>query len=153
MIKYVYGALLGAVSSGAAAADAESIRHEIEIFLTSGIGSIVSIILLLLFLLWLILPLAVFGLKGRVRRLTTEIRESNRMLADIMASNKALAETRDAGDIRDRIDETNRILADIREELSVLDDDDETEVRTKQQGSVVREEGAADYYDEIKYEP
>ena len=153
MIKYVYGVLLVAVSPGAAAADAESIRHEIEIFLSSGVGGIVSIILLLLFLLWLILPLAVFGLKSKVRRLTSEIRESNRMLADIMASNKALAETSDTGELRDQLEETNRILADIREELSVLNDDDEPEVSPEQQGAVVREEGATDYYDEIKYEP
>jgi hypothetical protein len=153
MIKYVYGVLLTAVSFGAAAADAESIRHEIEIFLSSGIGGIVSIVLLLLFLMWLVLPLAIFGLKSRVRQLKTEIRESNRMLAEIMASNKALADTRDTGEIRDHIDETNRILADIRDELSVLNDDDEPEVSSERQGSSVREEGATDFYDEIKYEP
>jgi hypothetical protein len=153
MIKYVYGMLLVAVSFGAAAADAESIRHEIEIFLSSGIGGIVSIVLLLLFLMWLVLPLAIFGLKSRVRQLKTEVRESNRMLAEIMASNKALADTSDTGEIRDHIDETNRILADIRDELSVLNDDDEPGVSSERQGSSVREEGAADYYDEIKYEP
>lgn len=154
MIRYACGMLFAVVSCSAAAADAESIRHELEIFLSSGIGSVVSIVLLLLFLMWLVLPLAVFGLKTRIRRLTREVSESNRMLADIMATSKTLAETRDAGDVSAQIEETNRILADIRDELSVLNEEDVSGTSVVEQSSVgMQEESAADYYDKIKYEP
>ena len=154
MIRYACAMLFASVSCSAAAADAESIRHELEIFLSSGIGSIVSIVLLLLFLMWLVLPLAVFGLKTRIRRLTREVSESNRMLADILATNKALAENRDASDVAAHIEETNRILADIRDELSVLKEEDEPGARVVEQSPVdMPEDSAADYYDKIKYEP
>ena len=102
MIRYACGMLFAVVSCSGAAADAESIRHELEIFLSSGIGSVVSIVLLLLA----------------------------------------------------QIEETNRILADIRDELSVLNEEDVSGTSVVEQSSVgMQEESAADYYDKIKYEP
>jgi hypothetical protein len=139
--------------SFSAAADTGSIRHEVEVFLSSGIGTIVSVVLLLLFLLWLLLPLAVFGLKSKLRRLTSELRESNRMLTDIMESNKLLADSSNAGEITAHINETNKILADIREELSVLNEEDASGASAAESGATVREEDSSAYYDEIKYEP
>jgi len=123
MITYFFGALLASISFSAAGANANSIRHEIEVFFSSGVGSIVFVLLLLLFLLWLLLPLAVFGLK---RGLKDVIRESR---------------------------ETNRILADIRDELAALSAEETTQAYTEQSEAVVEKEIAADLYDQIKFDP
>ena len=147
-------AWLAAFSFTAIAEEAESIRQEIEVFLSSGIGNVVSIILLLLFMLWLLLPLAIFGLKSKLNKLRSETRETNRMLADIVESNRVLADTNDASEILGHISETNKLLAEIRDELSVLNDE-EAPVTSESSSSksTVYETGSADYYDEIKYEP
>ena len=153
MIKYFIVALLMLVSYSTAAADAESIRHEIEAFLSSGIGSIVSFILLLLFLLWLLLPLAVFGLKSKLKQLTREASETNRILADIKETYKIGAENDETNEILAHINETNKILADIRDELSVLKEEESPTADTEQSKTTVYEEDAGDLYDQIKYDP
>ncbi|MBT8438440.1 MAG: hypothetical protein KJO91_01850 [Gammaproteobacteria bacterium] len=76
-------AILLTLLSHAAGADTHSIQHEIEVFLSTGVGTFVFILLSLLFLLWLLLPLAVFGLKSRLKTLIRESRETNSILADI----------------------------------------------------------------------
>ncbi len=152
--KVIAIAGLASFSFTAVAADPQSIRQEIEVFLSSGIGNIVSIILLLLFMLWLLLPLAIFGLKSKLNRLRSETRETNRMLADIVESNRVLADTNDASEILGHINETNRLLAEIRDELSVLKEEDVPVAdEPPLSKSTVYETGSADYYDEIKYEP
>jgi len=153
MIKYFVVALLTLVSYSTAAADTESIRHEIEVFLSTGIGSIVSIILLLLFLLWLILPLAVFGLKSKLKQLTMEARETNRTLVDIKEAYKIGAENDETNEILAHINETNKILADIRDELSVLKEEESPTANAEQSKTTVYEEDAGDLYDQIKYDP
>jgi len=153
MIKYFIVALLMLVSYSTAAADAESIRHEIEVFLSTGIGSIVSIILLLLFLLWLLLPLAVFGLKSKLKQLTMEASETNRILADIKGTYKIRAENNESNEILAHINETNKILADIRDELSVLKEEESPTANGEQSKTTVYEEDAGDLYDQIKYDP
>lgn len=142
--RCVFGAVLALSSYTAAAADAQGIRHEIEVFLSSGVGSIVSIVLLILFMLWLLLPLAVFGLKSRLKALARENRETNRMLAEI----------KDVTMVSSQIEETNRILADIREELSALSEEEEAPpVKAERSEVNIYEEDTADLYDEIKYDP
>lgn len=153
MISYLSMFPLVLASGSTFAADTEHIRHEIEVFLSSGIGSMVSIILLVLFLLWLLLPLAVFGLKTRIKQLSSETRETNRMLAEVVAANKLIATARDPGELVARVNETNNILADIRDTLTVLNEEeipvDDGELRSR----AAPEEKASAYYDEIKYEP
>ena len=153
VINFFIGVWLTLVSYSAIAAEAESIRHEIEVFLSSGLGSIVSIILLLLFLLWLLLPLAVFGLKGKLNQLTRETRETNKALAEIRETGKAFADSNESNELLAHIDETNKILADIREELSVLNEEEVPLADTEQSRKTVVVEDTADLYDEIKYEP
>ena len=155
MNQLIYGALLALPSYRAVAADAESFRHEIEVFFSSGIGNVVSIILLLLFLLWLLLPLAVFGLKSRLKKLSAETRETNAVLAEIRETNRILADKPVSDDLLAHIEETNRILADIREELSVLNDDDVPVVEAEQPRSKTRvyEDDSAELYEQIKYDP
>ena len=157
MINYFIVALLMLVSYSTAAADAESIRHEVEVFLfklfSTGIGSIVSIILLLLFLLWLLLPLAVFGLKSKLKQLTREASETNRILADIKGTYKIRAENNESNEILAHINETNKILADIRDELSVLKEEESPTANGEQSKTTVYEEDAEDLYDQIKYDP
>ncbi|UCB55008.1 MAG: hypothetical protein JSW45_00240 [Thiotrichales bacterium] len=155
MINYVYAALLTLPSYRAVAADAESFRHEIEVFFSSGVGSVVSIILLLLFLLWLLLPLAVFGLKSRLKQLTAESRETNRVLAEIRETNRVLADKPVSDALLAHIDETNKILADIREELSVLNEDEApvVEAELTRSKTTVYEDDSAELYDQIKYDP
>lgn len=153
MIKYFIVALLMLVSFSAAAADAHSMRHEIAVFLSTGVGSIVSIILLLLFLLWLLLPLAVFGLKSKLKQLTREASETNRTLADIKETYKIRAENNETNEILAHINETNKILADIRDELSVLNEEETPTANTEQSKTTVYEDDEADLYDQIKYDP
>lgn len=121
LIKYYYGVSLTLVSCNAAA-DTRSIQHELEIFFSSGVGSIVFVLLLLLVLLWLLLPLAVFGLKRRLKDL---IRESQ---------------------------ETNRILADIRGELAALSAEETAEFYAEQHRNIADEKIPSDLYSEIKFD-
>ena len=151
--RYATGMLLLLGPCCALASNIESMRREVETFFSTGVGNIVSIVLLLLLLLWLLLPLAIFGLKSRVRQLARETRESNRMLADIVESNKMLTDTNDASEILAHINETNKILADIRDELSVLNEEEELEISVEKPKTRVREEETAAYYDEVKYDP
>lgn len=153
MIKYFNVVLLMLVSYRAAAADAGSIQHEIEVFLSTGMGNIVSIILLLLLLLWVLLPLAVFGLKSKLRQLSIEAREANRTLADIKEAYKIRTETNQTKQILAHINETNKILADIRDELSVLREEESPTAESEQSKITVYEEDAGDLYDQIKYDP
>ncbi len=153
MIKSCFGALLLLASCRVTAADAESVRHEIEVFLSSGVGNVVSFILLLLFLLWLLLPLALFGLKSRLKQLTREARETNKALAEIRETNKAFIESNETDEILAHIDKTNRILADIRDELSVLNEEEEPVAEMEPTRKTVVVEDTADLYDEIKYDP
>ena len=153
MIKYFIVALLVLVSYSTAAADTESIQHEIEVFLSTGIGSIVSFILLLIFLLWLLLPLAVFGLKSKLKQLTRETGETNRILADIKETYSIRTENNESNGILAHINETNKILADIRDELSVLKEEEFSEANSEQSKTTVYEEDAGDLYDQIKYDP
>jgi hypothetical protein len=122
LIKYYFGALLTLVSDRAAA-EAHSIQHEIEVFFSSGVGSIVFIFLLLLLLLLLLLPLAVFGLK---RKLKDVIRESQK---------------------------TNKILADIQRELATLSTEETPQAYTEQSERAVGDKVTADLYDQIKFDP
>lgn len=153
MINYFIVAFAMLVSCSAAAAEAESIRHEIEVFLNTGVGGIVTIILLLLLLMWLLLPLAVFGLKGKLKQLSMEARETNRKLAEIKQVYKSGAENDGTNELLAYINETNKILADIRDELSVLKEEDASEADTGQSKTTVYEEDAGDLYDQIKYDP
>ena len=153
MIKYFIVALLVLVSYSTAAADTESIQHEIEVFLSTGIGSIVSFILLLIFLLWLLLPLAVFGLKSKLKQLTRETGETNRILADFKETYSIRTENNESNEILAHINETNKILADIRDELSVLKEEESPTANAEQSKTTVYEEDAADLYDQIKYDP
>lgn len=121
VIKYYYG-ILPTLVSFSAAADTPGIRHEFEVFFSSGVGSIVFILLLLLILLWLLLPLAVYGLKRRLKELLIENRE------------------------------TNRILADIRGELATLSAEATTEVYAAQPEKADEGKISADLYNEIKFD-
>lgn len=123
MIKYYIGASFALIPYYAAAADVHSIRHEIDLFFSSGVGGIVSIILLLLLLLWLLLPLAVFGLK---RKLKDVIKESR---------------------------ETNKLLAEIKNVLTVVSAEETREAYTEQPESAANEQKTANQYDEVRYDP
>ena len=152
-ISYLFALMLALASSNAVAAEAESIRHEIEVFFSSGIGTVVSIILLLLFLLWLLLPLAVFGLKSRLKDAIKETRETNRLLAEISQTENMLVETSDTNSILAEIRETKALLAEIRDEFTALDSEEKNEAYTERPSRVIEEESTAELYDEIKYDP
>ena len=96
IVKYVFLfvslALFVLISCRVAAAGTDSVRHEIEVFFSTGVGNLVFILLLLLFMLWLLLPLAVFGLKRKLREVIRENRETNRLLADIKGELTAISE-------------------------------------------------------------
>jgi len=182
MINVLSGLLLTLATYSASAADAQSIRHEIEQFFTSGVGSIVLIILMLLFLLWLLLPLAVFGLKSK---LNTLIRENQNLTGDSKETIKILSAIRDelaalskevttitytdqsesasdedlATDLiqgnynlhRDS-DETNKILADIRDILAALNAEQAAEDYSEQAERADTDDVKPDY-DEVKFDP
>jgi hypothetical protein len=126
IIKYTSGVPFALASCGALAADSHGIRHEIDVFFSGGVGNIVFVILLILLLLWLLLPLAVFGLKSRLR--------------DIVRQNR----------------ETNRILSDIRRELAALSSQariDTDDTYTEQPAKPADEERTVEAYNEIKFDP
>lgn len=96
IIKYVFhfisAALFVLISCRAATAGTDSVRHEIDVFFSTGVGNIVFILLLLLAMLWLLLPLAVFGLKRKLREVIRENRETNRLLAEIKGELTAISD-------------------------------------------------------------
>lgn len=182
-INYFSGALLTLVTYSATAADAHSVRQEIELFFSSDVGNIVLIILMLLFLLWLLLPLAVFGLK---RKLNNLIRENKNLTGENKTTNKILAEIRDelavvnakenATDYTEQAEkafdediikelieenkiltreskETNKILADIRDELAAISEEEDASDYTEQAKRPVYEGITLDTYNEIKFDP
>lgn len=99
VIKLYSGVVLCLDSAKAVAAEPSSIQHDIEVFFSSGAGMIILILLLFLLLLWLLLPLAVFGLKSRLKEIVREQQETNRMLSDIKNELAAVSEddTQQAG--------------------------------------------------------
>ena len=152
-ISYLVGGSLTLISGGAAAAEAASFREQIEVFLSSGIGTVVSIILFLLFLLWLLLPLAVFGLKTRLREITRETRQANRVLSELQETGKLLAERNDARLLLAEIRACNKILASIRDELTAISEEEVPETGSDQSSRVIEAESTAELYEQIKYDP
>jgi len=183
MIRYFSGALLTLVTYSAVGADAHSIRHEIELFLNSSVGNIVMFILMLLFLLWLLLPLAVFGLKSKLNNIIRENENLNReskelikLLAEIRDELIALSKqettkaysdkperTSDQDVIKDLIQEndnltrenkeTNKILADIRDILTALSAEETTHDGSEQSERADSDDITLDTYNEIKFDP
>ena len=152
-ISCVTGASLMLMSGGAAAAEAASFREEIEAFLSSGVGTVVSIILFLLFLLWLLLPLAVFGLKTRLREITRETRQANRVLSELQATGRQLAERDEAKLLLVEIRACNKILAAIRDELTAISEEEIPETGSDQSSGVKEAESTVELYEQIKYDP
>jgi hypothetical protein len=95
-MKYVFShismALLTLVSFNAAAADSGSYRHELDVFLSTGLGQLVFVLLLLLLMLWLLLPLALFGLKRKIKDVIRETRQTNELLTEIKDVLAAISE-------------------------------------------------------------
>ena len=125
-MKYVFLfvslALFMLISCRVAAAGTDSVRHEIEVFFSTGVGNLVFILLLLLFMLWLLLPLAVFGLKRKLREVIRENRE------------------------------TNRLLAEIRNELTAISADEAT-ASYPEQAPKAADQNMAELYDQIRFDP
>ena len=175
-IQYYFAALLAIVPFNAAGANAESIHNEIETFFSSGLGSIVFVLLLLLALLWLLLPLAVFGLKNKLKHLIEENTRTNRILTELRKDFAALtveeiniAETAQAGispdegttnelmqenaDLTRKIEETNKLLAEIRDILAVLSAEETPESGIEQTDRAAETKITAELYDEVKFDP
>jgi len=183
MIKYYSGALLSLVTYSAAGADVQSFRDEVELFLTSGVGNIVLFVLTLLLLLWLLLPLAVFGLKSKLSKL---IQENNNLARDSKETIKILADIRDElaairkeettivytnqherasddGITKDLVQEnnklnreskeTNKLLTDIRDILAALSAEETTEDYSEQAERADTEDFKLDIYNEVKFDP
>jgi hypothetical protein len=95
-VKYVFRfltvSLLVLISSRAVFAGTDSFRHDIEVFFSTGMGNIVFILLLLLIMLWLLLPLAVFGQKRKMREIIRQTRKTNRLLTKIREQLRAISE-------------------------------------------------------------
>ena len=175
-IQYYLAALLAMASFSAAGADAESIQSEIETFLSSGLGIVVFALLLLLALLWLLLPLAVFGLKGKLKYLIEENTKTNRILTGLRNDFTALnveeinavcaASARRSSDedatsemmqdnadlIRER-EETNKLLAEIRDILAALSVEETPEADTGQTERTAEANITAELYKEVKFDP
>ncbi len=152
-IQTALGAWLVTTPGVAAAAEAESIRQEIEVFFSSGIGTVVSIILLFLLLLWLLLPLAVFGLKTRLREIARETRQANSTLAELKDTGKALSAANDMASLLAEIKAANSILAEIRDELTAIGDEAAEETAQDRPGRQEATENPAELYREIKFDP
>jgi len=175
-IQYYLVALLAMASFSAAGADADSIQNEIETFFSSGLGSVVFALLLLLALLWLLLPLAVFGLKSKLKYLIEENTKTNRILTElrngfaaltveeINASEAELAEiSSDEGatnemmqenaDLTREIEETNKLLAEIRDILAALSVEETPEAGTEQAERTAEANITAELYNEVKFDP
>ncbi len=122
-VMRILSAILPAlISSPAVAAATGSFSHEIEVFLSTSVGNIVFILLLLLVMMWLLLPLAVFGLKRKLREI---IRQNT---------------------------ETNRLLAEIRDELGTIGED-ETAAAYSAQTKRSADPNMVDLYDQIRFDP
>jgi len=141
------------------------------------------IILMLLFMLWLLLPLAVFGLKSKLnnlirenKNLTGENKTTNRILAEIRDELSVISEQDNTAEhteqaekafdediIKELIEqnkiltreskETNKILADIRGEIATISEEENTPDYTEQAKRPVYEGITLDTYNEIKFDP
>lgn len=175
-IQYYFVALLAMASFSVAGADADSIQYKIETFFSSGLGSVVFAFLLLLALLWLLLPLAVFGLKSKLKYLIGENTKTNRILTELRndfaaltveelnATEAELAEiSSDEGatnemmqenaDLTREIEETNKLLAEIRDILAALGVEETPEAGTEQTERTAEANITAELYDEVKFDP
>ncbi len=175
-VQYYLVALLVIVSCNAAGADADSIQNEIETFFSSGLGIVVFVLLLFLALLWLLLPLAVFGLKSKLKYLIEENTRTNRILTELRNDFAALtveeintAEPAQVGtgsdedassesmqqdaDLTREIEETNKLLAEIRDILAVLNEEETPEADTGQIERTAEADITAELYDEVKFDP
>ena len=82
-MKYYLGlttSLFGCYSTNATA---HNLQQDIDLFFSTAFGNIVFFALLILLMLWLLLPLAVFGLKRKIRILIRQSSETNALLAGI----------------------------------------------------------------------
>lgn len=175
-IQYSLVALLVIASFSAAGADAESIQNEIGTFFSSGLGSVVFALLLLLALLWLLLPLAVFGLKRKLKYLIEENTKTNRILtglrndftaltveeintadtaqaersSDVDASNELMQKYDDLARVSE---ETNKLLAEIRDILAALSVEETPEADTGQTERTAEANITAELYKEVKFDP
>ena len=152
-IQTAFGTWLVLAPGAAAAAQAESIRHEIEVFFSSGIGTVVSIILFFLLLLWLLLPLAVFGLKSRLREIARESSQANSALAELKETVKALGAANDTPMLLAEIKESNRLLAEIRDELAAIGDEAVQNVEQDRASGQDEPENPTEFYREIRFDP
>jgi hypothetical protein len=174
-IQYYFAALLAIASFSAAGANTENIQNEIETFFSSGLGSIVFALLLFLALLWLLLPLAIFGLKRKLKFLIEENIKTNRILTELRNDFAALTveeinavEPAQAGisadesatnelmpenvDLVRESEETNKLLAEIRDILAVLSVEETPEADTEQAERTAEAEITAELYDEVKFD-
>lgn len=175
-IQYSLVVLLYMASFSAAGADAESIQNEIGTFFSSGLGSVVFALLLLLALLWLLLPLAVFGLKRKLKFLIEENTRTNRILTglrndftastveEINTADTAQAERSSDGDATNEMmhkyadlalasEETNKLLAEIRDILAALSAEETPETDTGQTERTAEADITAELYEEVKFDP
>ena len=175
-IQYYLVALLAMASFSAAGADADSIQNEIETFLSSGLGIVVFALLLLLALLWLLLPLAVFGLKGKLKYLIEENTKTNTILTELRNNFTALnveeinaacaASARrssdedansemmqDNADLTREREETNKLLAEIRDILAALSEEETPEADSEQTEKTAEADITAELYNELKFDP
>lgn len=116
-------ALLALSNMTAASAASQGMRREIEIFLSTGFGNLVFIIVAILLLLWLLLPLAVFGLKAKLKTVINETRE------------------------------TNRLLTDIKNELAMIDAEATSTEDAEPHGKIDHKNATEDLYEEIRFDP
>ena len=175
-IQYSLVALLAMASFSAAGADAKSIQNEIGTFFSSGFGSAVFALLLLLALLWLLLPLAVFGLKSKLKYLIEENTKTNRILTGLRNDFTALtleeintADTVQAerssdadatnemmqkyADLTRASEETNKLLAEIRDILAALSAEETPEAGTGQAERTAEANIKAELYKDVKFDP
>lgn len=54
----------------------------------AGIGAVLSILLVVAVILWIILPFAVFGIKGHLVNITFELREARKEAAEFLAETR-----------------------------------------------------------------
>jgi hypothetical protein len=175
-IQYYLAALLAMASFSVAGANADSVQNEIETFFSSGLGIIVFVLLLLLALLWLLLPLAVFGLKSKLKYLIEENTKTNRILTELRNDFAALtveeintaepAEAKISSDegttseliqknagLTREIEETNKLLAEIRDILAVLSVEETSDADISQAERTAEANITAELYDEVKFDP
>lgn len=175
-IRFITLALPALVSFGVMAADGQDIQAEAQLFFSSDVGRIVSVILLLLLLLWLILPLAVFGIKRKLNNLIRQNTESNKLLAEIKGQVDSFSledntvdepelviNTADEHLSEELVDEmnrlseesreTNRLLTEIRDVLAALNTDEASESERVLPDNMFEKDNGPAQYDEIKFDP